>query len=81
METLHRNRTKKGCINMKTQKIEDIIENVRDLRDADYHVCNHSEWQSKGEPDTKDNIDCSCEDFDLVIDKLELLLYEQKKYA
>ena len=62
-----------------TQKIEDIIENVRELRDADYHVCNHAEWQSKGEPDTKDNIDCSCEDFDLVIDKLELLLYEHKK--
>jgi len=62
-----------------TQKIEDIIENVRELRDADYHVCNHAEWQSKGEPDTKDNIDCSCEDFDLVIDKLELYLYEHKK--
>ena len=62
-----------------TQKIENIIQDVRDLRDADYHVCNHAEWQSKGEPDTKDDITCSCEDFDLVIDKLELLLYEQKK--
>jgi hypothetical protein len=61
------------------QKIEDIIENVRELRDADYHVCNYSVWQSKGEPqDTKDNTDCSCEDFDLVIDKLELYLIEQK---
>ena len=62
-----------------TQKIKNIIQDVRDLRDADYHVCNHAEWQAKGEPHTKDDITCSCEDFDLVIDKLELLLYEQKK--
>ena len=62
-----------------TQKIEKIMQDVRDLRDADFHVCKYSEWQSKGEPDTEDDITCSCEDFDSVLDKLELLLYEQKK--
>ena len=54
---------------MKTQKIEDVIKDVIDLKKEDYHVCNHN------------NINCNCEDFDLVIDKLELFLYEQKKYA
>ena len=58
---------------MKTQKIEDIIENVRDLRDADYHVCNHSVWQSKGEPDTNENIDCTCGKYDEILDQLETI--------
>ena len=55
-------------------KIEDIIQSVRDLRDADFHVCKHSEWQSKGEPDTDEDITCSCEEFDKVIDKLRMFL-------
>ena len=37
-------------------KIEDIIQNVRDLRDADFHVCNYSEWQAKGGPDKEEEI-------------------------
>ena len=37
--------------------VEDIIEDIRELRDADFHVCSHSEWQSKGEPDTDDDIE------------------------
>ena len=56
-------------------KIEDIIQSVRDLRDADFHVCKHSEWQSKGEPDTIDDITCTCGEFDAVIDELEKLKY------
>ena len=32
---------------MKEKKIEDIIEDIRELRDADFHVCAHSEWQAK----------------------------------
>jgi hypothetical protein len=58
---------------MKDKQIEDIIEDIRELRDADFHVCKHSEWQSKGEPDTTDDITCSCGEFDAVIDKLEKL--------
>ena len=45
-------------------KIEDIIQSVRDLRDADFHVCKHSEWQAKGEPDTEEDITCTCGEFD-----------------
>jgi len=55
------------------QKIEDIIEDIRDLRDADFHVCKHSEWQAKGEPETDEDITCTCGEFDSVIDKLEEL--------
>jgi len=58
---------------MKDKELEDIIEDVRELRDADFHVCKYSEWQSKGEPDTTDDIYCSCGEFDTVIDKLEKL--------
>ena len=59
---------------MKDKKIEDIIEDIRELRDADFHVCSHSEWQSKGEPNTDEDITCSCEEFDKVIDKLRMFL-------
>ena len=58
---------------MKDKQLEDIIEDIRELRDADFHVCKYSEWQSKGEPDTTDDITCSCGEFDAVIDKLEKL--------
>jgi len=59
-------------------KIEDIIQSVRDLRDADFHVCKHSEWQAKGEPNTDDDITCTCNEFDVVIDELESLKYNDK---
>ena len=58
-------------------KIEDIIQSIRDLRDADFHVCNYSEWQAKGEPDTDEDITCTCNEFDAVIDELEKLKYKQ----
>ena len=59
--------------NMTKEKIESIMQDVRDLRDADFHVCKHSEWQSKGEPDGDEDITCSCGEFDAVLDKLEKL--------
>ena len=59
-------------------KIEDIIQSIRDLRDEDFHVCKYSEWQSKGEPDTDDDITCTCNEFDVVIDELESLKYNDK---
>jgi len=55
-------------------KLKEIIQDIRDLRDADFHVCKYSEWQSKGEPDTTEDITCTCGEFDKVIDKLENLL-------
>jgi len=51
---------------MKTQKIEDLIKNAKELRDKATDICD-------GEKN------CYCEEFDLVVDKLELYLYEQKK--
>ena len=59
---------------MQDKELEDIIEDIRELRDADYHVCPHSEWQSKGEPNTTDDIECTCNHFDHVIDKVRKFL-------
>ena len=48
--------------------IEEIKQDIRDLRDADFHVCPYDVWQSKGEPDGNDDITCTCENFDVVYD-------------
>ena len=48
-----------------SELIEDIIEDTRNLRDADFHVCPDEKWGDIGE--------CTCEHFDRVIDKLEEL--------
>ncbi len=58
-------------------EIEDCRKSVRDVRDADVHVCNYSEWQAKGEPDTDEDITCTCNEFDAVIDELEKLKDKQ----
>ena len=55
--------------------IEDIMQEIRDLRDADFHVCKYSEWQAKGELETGEDTTCTCGEFDKVIDKLEALKY------
>ena len=55
--------------------IEDIMQEIRDLRDADFHVCKYSEWQAEGEPETDKDTTCTCGEFDKVIDKLEALKY------
>jgi len=44
--------------------IDDIIEDIRNLRDADFHVCPN---------ETDDSLECTCGHFDQVIDKLEEL--------
>ena len=44
--------------------IEEIIEDIRNLRDADFHVCPN---------ETDDSLECTCGLFDQVIDKLEKL--------
>ena len=46
-----------------------------------FHVCPHAEWQSKGEPEKdesgeiigKYDVECSCNKFDEVINKIERL--------
>lgn len=53
--------------------IESIIEKVRQLRDADSHVCEYDVWQQNGEPDGDTIPICSCEQYDQVIDELQKL--------
>ena len=43
-------------------RIEDIIQDIRDLRDDDSHVC---------PSDKDDQLECTCIKYDRVIDKLE----------
>ena len=45
------------------------MQDIRDFRDETY--CAYSEWQSKGEPDTNENIECTCGIYDEALDKLE----------
>ena len=47
---------------MTNKEIEEIQQNIRDLRDADFHVC---------PADLDDTQECTCNNFDKVIDKLE----------
>ena len=52
-------------------KLESIMENIRDFRDDIF--CAYSDWQSKGEPDTDENIDCTCGKYDEILDQLETI--------
>ena len=45
-------------------KLDKIIEKIRELRDASFHVCPNT---------TKDELECTCHHFDEVIDELEKL--------
>ena len=57
-------------MNMKEiNKLERIMQDIRDFRDETY--CAYSDWQSKGEPDTNENIECTCGIYDEALDKLE----------
>ena len=47
-------------------KLDKIIESIRKLRDADFHVCPNI---------TNDKLECTCHHFDAVIDELEKLKY------
>ena len=53
----------------KSFELEKIKQDIRDFRDETF--CAYSEWQSKGEPDTNENIECTCGIYDEAIDKLE----------
>jgi len=53
------------------------MQDIRDFRDETY--CAYSEWQSKEEPDTKENIECTCGIYDDALDKLEEALDNNKR--
>ena len=57
-------------------KLEKIMQDIRDFRDETY--CAYSEWQSKGEPDTNENIECTCGIYDEALDKLEEAKHKKK---
>ena len=54
--------TNKELSARKRWEIEAIQQDIRDLRDADFHVC---------PADLDDAQECTCNNFDKVIDKLE----------
>ena len=43
-------------------RLEQIMQQIRDLRDSDSHVC---------PADSDDSQECTCNNFDLVIDKVD----------
>ena len=45
-------------------KLEELKQQIRKLRDADFHVC---------PADSDDSQECTCNNFDLVIDKVDEL--------
>ena len=45
-------------------ELDKIIGSIRELRDADFHVCPNT---------TNDELECTCHRFDEVIDELEKL--------
>ena len=54
--------------------IDDIIQDIRNLRDADFHVCPHEQYQDDPSSYFTEHVPaCTCEHFDQVIDKLEEL--------
>ena len=54
----------------KERAIRSIVEDIRELRDADFHVCQADVNNGVGE--------CSCVFFDSVCDKVEKLLEGEK---
>lgn len=48
-------------------KLEEIAEAIRELRDSDFHVCPNDQ-------DKRGEAPCTCGEFDAVIDKVEALI-------
>ena len=67
-------------IEVKKEFLEEIVKDIAELCDSSFHVCPHEQWQSKGEPECRedgspylkwdDDIQCTCEEFDMVRDKI-----------
>lgn len=54
--------------------IEEIQQDIRDLRDSDSHVCAHDVAQKTIAEDlSMDGFICTCGEYDEVIDKLDTL--------
>jgi len=55
---------------MTNKEIEEIQQDIRNLRDADFHVCPN---------DSDDTQECTCNNFDKVIDKLDILKDKEER--
>jgi len=69
--------------------LEEIVKDIAELCDSSFHVCPHEQWQSKGEPECRedgspylkgdDDIQCTCEEFDAVRDKITHVIEANSK--
>ena len=67
-------------IEVRKEFLEEIVKDIAELCDSSFHVCPHEQWQSKGEPECRedgspylkgdDDIQCTCEEFDAARDKI-----------
>ena len=67
-------------IEVNKEFLEEIVKDIAELCDSSFHVCPHEQWQSRGEPECRedgspylkgdDGIQCTCEEFDAVRDKI-----------
>ena len=75
-------------IEVRKEFLEEIVKDIAELCDSSFHVCPHEQWQSKGEPECRedgspylkwdDDIKCTCEEFDTVRDKITHLIEESE---
>ena len=75
-------------IEVRKEFLEEIVKDIAELCDSSFHVCPHEQWQSKGEPECRedgspylkgdDDIQCTCEEFDTVRDKITHLIEESE---
>ena len=67
-------------IEVKKEFLEEIVKDIAELRESSFHVCPYDEWRAKDEPECRedgspylkwdDDIQCTCEEFDMVRDKI-----------
>ena len=76
-------------IEVRKEFLEEIVKDIAELCDSSFHVCPHEQWQSKGEPECRedgspylkgdDDIQCTCEEFDAVRDKITHVIEANSK--
>ena len=67
-------------IEVRKEFLEEIVKDIAELCDSSFHVCPYDEWRAKDEPECRedgspylkwdDDIQCTCEEFDMVRDKI-----------
>ena len=75
-------------IEVRKEFLEEIVKDIAELCDSSFHVCPYDEWRAKDEPECRedgspylkwdDDIQCTCEEFDTVRDKITHLIEESE---